>query len=210
MKIEIWSDVVCPFCYIGKRHLEQALAQLPELDVEITWKSFELDPHASSNSEVDIYDMLAKKYGQDREWAKKINANMIQMAERAGLEFNMDEVKPTNSFDAHRLLHLAKKHEKQEELEEIFFSAYFSEGRHLGQKKELQELGEKAGLDSGEILDVLESDQYKDAVNHDVVQAQNLGVQGVPFFYINQKYGLSGAQPVDTFVKALGEINEKG
>ncbi|MEX0720168.1 MAG: DsbA family oxidoreductase [Balneolaceae bacterium] len=210
MKIEIWSDVVCPFCYIGKRHLELAMEQLPELDIDITWKSFELDPQASVESAVDIYDMLAKKYGHDRKWAKQMNANVTKTAEKAGLDYDMDSVKPTNSFDAHRLLHLAKEHGKQDELEEILFSAYFTEGRYIGKKEVLQELGEKAGLEAETVRKVLNSDQYTDAVKHDIIQAKNIGVQGVPFFYINGKYGLSGAQPVETFVKVLKEVSEKG
>ena len=206
MKIEIWSDVVCPFCYIGKRHLEKALEKLPDLDVEIIWKSFELDPNAPVNSELDIYDTLAKKYGRDRQWAQQMNANMVQMASEAGLDYNMDDVKPTNSFNAHQLIHLAKEHDKQDEMKEALLSAYFVEGKHIGKKDVLLEIASDVGIDKSEAQKVLDNNSYSNEVVGDVEEAHRLGVQGVPFFYINGKYGLSGAQPVEVFVEALKKI----
>ena len=206
MKIEIWSDVVCPFCYIGKRNLEKALDQLNDLDVEVTWKSFELDPNAPVDSDLDIYDTLAKKYGHDREWAIQMNANMVEMASKAGLNYNMDEVKPTNSFDAHQLIHLGREKGLQDEMKEALLSAYFEEGKHIGKKSELIDIASDLGLDETEVADVLDNNTYSNAVVKDVEEAHSLGVQGVPFFYINQKYGLSGAQPVDVFVEALTKI----
>jgi protein disulfide-isomerase len=209
MKIEIWSDVVCPFCYIGKRHLEEALRKLPDLDVDIVWKSFELDPNAPVDSDLDIYDTLAKKYGRDREWAKQMNANVVQMASSAGLDFNMDEVKPTNSFNAHQLIHLARKHGKQNEMKEALLSAYFVEGKHVGDTLTLVQIASDAGLDQNEVKQVLENNTYSSQVVLDVEEAHRLGVQGVPFFYINEKYGLSGAQPVEVFTEALQKITEE-
>ncbi|MEQ8524095.1 DsbA family oxidoreductase [Gracilimonas sp.] len=209
MKIEVWSDVVCPFCYIGKRHLEKALEQLPDLDVEIIWKSFELDPNAPINSDLDIYDTLAKKYVRDREWAQQMNANMVKMASSAGLDFNMDEVKPTNSFNAHQLIHLAKEHDKQDEMKEALLSAYFIEGKHVGDIDTLVEIASDAGLDRNRAKQVLENNTYSNQVVTDVEEAHRIGVQGVPFFYINEKYGLSGAQPVEVFVEALKKISEE-
>lgn len=206
MKIEIWSDVVCPFCYIGKRHLEQALEQLPELEAEITWRSFELDPNAPVKSELDIYDTLAKKYGHDREWAKNMNDNMVQMASEAGLNYNMDEVQPTNSFNAHQLIHLAKEQGKQDEMKEALLSAYFIEGKHIGDKTVLINIASQVGLDRSKAEGVLEDQAYSNEVVNDVEKAHKIGVQGVPFFYINEKYGLSGAQPVEVFVEALTKI----
>ncbi|MEX0722986.1 MAG: DsbA family oxidoreductase [Gracilimonas sp.] len=207
MKIEIWSDVVCPFCYIGKRHLEKALEQLPEIDVEINWKSFELDPNAPVDSELDIYDMLAKKYGHDREWAQQMNANMVQMAEKAGLKYDMDSVQPTNSFNAHQLIHLAKNYGKQDEMKEALLKAYFTEGKHIGNPEVLKEIAKSIGIDSQEAARVIDDNTYSNKVMEDVEQAHRLGVQGVPFFYIDEKYGLSGAQPVEAFVDALTKIN---
>ncbi len=206
MNIEIWSDVACPFCYIGKRHLEQALKQLPGLDVNITWKSFELDPNAPLNSDLDIYDTLAKKYGRDRNWAKQMNANMVSMASKAGLNFDMDSLIPTNTFNAHQLIHLAKEEGKQNEMKEALLSAYFSEGEHLGEPNTLVEIAKQIGIDEQKAKKVLENNSYSNKVVKDVEEAHSLGVQGVPFFYINKKYGLSGAQPVKVFVETLSKI----
>lgn len=206
MNIEIWSDVACPFCYIGKRHLEQALKQLPDLDVNITWKSFELDPNAPLNSDLDIYDTLAKKYGRDRNWAKQMNANMVSMASKAGLHFDMDSLIPTNTFNAHQLIHLAKEEGKQNEMKEALLSAYFREGEHLGEPSTLVEIAKQIGIDEQKTKKVLENNSYSNKVVKDVEEAHSLGVQGVPFFYINKKYGLSGAQPVKVFVEALSKI----
>jgi len=206
MNIEIWSDVACPFCYIGKRHLEQALKQLPDLDVNITWKSFELDPNAPLNSDLDIYDTLAKKYGRDRNWAKQMNANMVSMASKAGLNFDMDSLIPTNTFNAHQLIHLAKEEGKQNEMKEALLSAYFSEGEHLGEPNTLVEIAKQIGIDEQKAKKVLENNSYSNKVVKDVEEAHSLGVQGVPFFYINKKYCLSGAQPVKVFVEALSKI----
>lgn len=209
MKIEVWSDVVCPFCYIGKRHLEKALEQLPDLDVNIIWKSFELDPNAPVHSDLDIYDTLAKKYGRDREWAQQMNANMVQMASSAGLDYSMDDVKPTNSFNAHQLIHLAKEHSKQDEMKEALLSAYFVEGKHVGDIDTLIEIASDIGIDRNKAKQVLEDNTYSNQVVNDVEEAHRIGVQGVPFFYINDKYGLSGAQPVEVFVEALKKISEE-
>jgi protein disulfide-isomerase len=209
MKIEIWSDVVCPFCYIGKRHLEEALEQLPELDVEIIWRSFELDPNAPVNSDLDIYDTLAKKYGRDRAWAKQMNNNMVQMASKAGLNFNMDQVQPTNSFNAHQLIHFAAEVDKQDEMKEALLSAYFEQGKHVGNTDTLIEIAAEVGLDKSKAQHALQNNTYSTAVVADVEKAHKIGVQGVPFFYINEKYGLSGAQPVEVFVEALTEISQE-
>lgn len=209
MKIEIWSDVVCPFCYIGKRHLEKALEQMPELDVDISWKSFELDPNASNNPDGDIYDLLAKKYGHDRAWAKETTSNMVGMAAEAGLEFNMDQVQPANSFNAHQVIHYAAEHGKQDEMKEALLLAYFTEGKHIGNEDVLVDKAEKVGLNPDEVKEMLENNTYSNAVLKDVEKAHKLGVQGVPFFYINEKYGLSGAQPTSVFLNALKQISEE-
>lgn len=206
MKINIWSDVACPFCYIGKRHLEQALEQLPDLEVDITWKSFELDPNAPLNSELDIYDTLAKKYGRDRKWAQQMNANMVEMASRAGLSFDMDNLIPTNTFNAHQLIHLAKEEGKQDEMKEALLAAYFTEGKHVGNPHTLVNIAKKVGIDEHLTRKALEDNSYSNQVVKDVEEAHSLGVQGVPFFYINEKYGLSGAQPVEVFVEAISKV----
>ena len=207
MKIDIWSDVVCPFCYIGKRHLEKALEKLPYIEVEINWKSFELDPNAPIESDLDIYDTLAKKYGRDRSWAKEMNANMVEMAAAAGLNYDMDAIQPTNSFNAHQLLHLAKSRGKQQEMKEALLSGYFVEGKHVGDSKQLIEIAESVGIDGEEAKDVLTKNSFSNEVMKDVEDAHRIGVQGVPFFFINERYGLSGAQPVSVFVDALKQIH---
>lgn len=206
MKIEIWSDVVCPFCYIGKRHLEKALEQLPDLNADIIWRSFELDPNAPVHSDLDIYDTLAKKYGRDRNWAQQMNTNVVEMASAVGLNYNMDSVKPTNSFNAHQLIHFAKKQGKQGEMKEALLSGYFIEGKHIGEKETLTNIAESIGMKVAEAEKVLEENQYSKNVLSDIEQAHSLGIQGVPFFYIDGKYGLSGAQPIEVFVEALTKI----
>jgi protein disulfide-isomerase len=209
MNIEIWSDVACPFCYIGKAHLEEALKQLPETTVNITWKSFELDPNAPVEPKSDIYDTLATKYGKNRDWAIQMNKNMTQMAEKAGLNFNMDEVKPTNTFNAHRMIHFAESKGLQHEMKERLLKAYFTEGKNIGDLTTLAELASDIGLDKNETMKILNQKQFTDEVVEDVERAHKIGVQGVPFFLINNKYGLSGAQPVEVFVEALDKIQKE-
>lgn len=209
MNIEIWSDVACPFCYIGKVHLEQALKQLPDSSVNITWKSFELDPNAPVDPKADIYDTLAKKYGKDRGWAKEMNRNMTKMAANVGLDFDMDNVKPTNTFNAHRLIQFAKSKDLQHEMKERLLKAYFTEGKHVGDISTLTELASDVGLDQHEVTKVLNSKEFTDEVVHDIERAHKIGVQGVPFFLINNKYGLSGAQPVEVFIEALNKIDRE-
>ena len=209
MNIEIWSDVACPFCYIGKVHLEKALKQLPDTTVNITWRSFELDPNAAVEPEADIYDTLAKKYGKDRTWAKEMNRNMTQMAKDVGLNFNMDNVKPTNTFNAHRLIHFADSKGLQHEMKERLLKAYFTEGQNVGDISTLSELASDIGLDQKKVKEILSEKKFTDEVVQDIERAYKIGVQGVPFFLINNKYGLSGAQPVEVFVEALTKIHQE-
>ncbi len=211
MHIKIWSDIVCPFCYIGKRHLEQALEQLPDIEASITWKSFELDPNAPKNPEaqINMNEYLAEKYGKSIEWAEQMNTNVINMAKKAGLDYNLDEVKRASSFDAHRLIHWANEQGKQAEMKEKLLSAYFIESKHIADKNTLAELAEEIGLDKTEALKVLNSNQFAQQVIDDVEQAHKVGVQGVPFFVINDKYALSGAQPTEVFVETLQKISQE-
>jgi len=209
MNIEIWSDVACPFCYIGKVHLEKALKQLPDTTVNITWRSFELDPNAAVEPEADIYDTLAKKYGKDRTWAKEMNRNMTQMAKDVGLNFNMDNVKPTNTFNAHRLIHFADSKGLQHEMKERLLKAYFIEGQNVGDISTLSELASDIGLNQKQVKEVLSEKKFTDEVVQDIERAHKIGVQGVPFFLVNNKYGLSGAQPVEVFVEALTRIHQE-
>ncbi len=204
LKIEIWSDVMCPFCYIGKRRLEGALEQFPHKnDIDIEWKSFQLDPNTSSQPGKKTYDYLAERYGRDRNWAVEMHKNVSDQAKAVGLEYDFDKAIIANSFDAHRLSHLAKKYNLGNPLEELIFKAYFTEGKDVANHETLVELGKEVGLDETEIRTMLASDLYADAVRSDIAEAQQIGVKGVPFFVMDRKYAVSGAQPVEAFLQTL-------
>jgi predicted DsbA family dithiol-disulfide isomerase len=210
MKIEVWSDFVCPFCYIGKRHLEQALSQLTFKDkVEVVYRSFELDPHAPLNPRTDIHGLLAEKYGMSVEQAKSLNADVARRAAAVGLTFHFDTMIPTNSFDAHRLAHFAANHGKLPEMAERLFRAYFTESKHIGDRATLAQLAAEIGLPKERALQVLESGEYENAVRMDEAEGHRLGIRGVPFFVINRKYAVSGAQPVEVFLDALQKAHSE-
>lgn len=200
INIEIWSDINCPFCYIGKRHLESALKDFTRTDVSVEWKSFELDPHANPPKGVSQEELLAKKYGKDLVWAKEMNNNMTDMARMAGLDFKMGQVVPANSFNAHRLIHLAKSKNKQDAMKERLLKARFTEGKDIGDIEVLKSIGKELGLDADALLT---SDKYEDEVRRDELMASELGIRGVPFFVFNKKFALSGAQPVEVFKEVL-------
>lgn len=205
MKVEVWSDFVCPFCYIGKVRLEKALAQFSHKDdVEVEFKSFELDPNAPLYSGKSIHESLAEKYGMSIEQAKQNNAQIGAQAAQIGLTFNFDEMKPTNTFDAHRLAKFAKEHGKEQDITEKLLYAYFTEAKNIGDAGMLADIAEDVGLDRQELLHVLNNKAiYANDVRADQRQAQQLGITGVPFFVIDQKYAISGAQPLETFAGAL-------
>lgn len=206
MTIEIWSDVVCPFCYIGKREFETALGQFAHKDeVTVVWKSFELDPNAPKRSEHDMYGMLASKYGGTREDAKARVQGVVQRAKTVGLDYQMDKAIIGNSFDAHRLIQLAKTKGKGAEAEERLFRAYFIEGAHIADHATLVRLGGEIGLDQKTVQDMLASTRFTDEVRADERDAQQLGVRGVPFFVIDRKYGVNGAQQSAHFLGALDQ-----
>ncbi len=204
MKIEIWSDIVCPFCYIGKRRFEEALAEFKEKDkVQVEWKSFLLDPHAETKDGKKIYEVLAEKKGWSIEYAKKANAQVTEMAKQAGLNFDFDSVIPANSFLAHRLAHLAAKHDLQDLAEEELFKAYFTEGKNINDKEVLTIIGINIGLPKNEVRSLFETDEFTQEVKTEAYEAEQIGVRGVPFFVIDRKYSVSGAQPKDVFASAL-------
>lgn len=204
MIVEIWSDVVCPFCYIGKREFEGALARFEHRDqVEVVWKSFELDPAAPERSEQDTYGMLAAKYGGTRDDAKARVQGVVERARSVGLDYDMDAAVIGSSFHAHRLIQYAKTQDKGAEAEERLFRAYFTEGQHIADKAVLLRLGTEIGLGPDAVEQVLASAQYTDAVRADEREAQRIGVRGVPFFALDRKYGVSGAQSSDHFLEAL-------
>jgi predicted DsbA family dithiol-disulfide isomerase len=211
MKIEVWSDYVCPFCYIGKRRLEVALDQFPHRDkVEVEFKSFELDPNSPKNIGQNIHEVLGKKYGMSVEKAKEANQGVGQQAATVGLTFNFDEMKPTNTFDAHRLAKFAKTQGKEAAVSEMLLHAYFTESKHIGDIETLADLAEAAGLNRQEVVQVLnDKEAYATDVRQDESLAQQYGVRGVPYFVINQKYAISGAQPTETFMGALQKVWEE-
>ena len=204
MQVEIWSDVVCPWCYIGKRRFEAALANFKQRDqVEVVWKSFELDPHAPSTSEDTLNQMLARKYGMSEEKAAAANQRVSTLAAQEGLDYHLDQAHPGNTFDAHRLIHFAASRGLQGEMKERLMHAYFSEGQPIGDRETLVQLGAEVGLDAEEARAVLAGNEYSDEVNADKREASLLGISGVPFFVIDEKYGISGAQPTELFQQAL-------
>ncbi|PKR77298.1 disulfide bond formation protein DsbA [Halalkalibacillus sediminis] len=210
MKIEVWSDVVCPFCYIGKRRLERALSDFAHSkEVDVEFKSFQLDSNAEKNTNQNIHEMLANKYGVSYEKGKEMNESMAMQAKEEGLDFHFDQVIPTNTEDAHRLSQYAKQQGKMYKFMERVMKAYFTEGKDVGEHQILADLAEEVGLDKKESLQVLAEGHYKGAVVGDQQLAQQLGVQGVPFFVFNEKYALSGAQPTESFKEVLEKVYEE-
>ena len=209
MQVEIWSDIMCPFCYIGKRKFEAALEKFSNKDeVEIIWRSYQLDPNIQTQPDKDIYSYLAEAKGQTREWSVKMHENVVNMAKSVGLEYNFDRAVVANSFDAHRLIQLAKKHGLGDAMEERLFKAYFTEGKNFADHETLATIGDEIGLDKSEILSMLRSDDLADNVHSDVEQGMRLGLRGAPFFVFNRQIGVAGAQDPEIFLQALQEANK--
>jgi predicted DsbA family dithiol-disulfide isomerase len=204
MAVEIWSDVVCPWCYIGKRRLEAALARFSRQDaVSLRWRSFELNPDAPRTSPETSRAMLARKYGVSLEQADAMQARVTGLAAQEGLAYRLELTRPESSFDAHRLIHFAAARDRQDAMKERLFRAYFTEGASLGDASTLIRLAEETGLDGREAGDALEAGLFADDVRADEEQAIRLGIRGVPFFVIAGRYGISGAQPAETILEAL-------
>jgi len=204
MKINIWSDVRCPFCYIGKRKFEKALAEFPHRDkVAVTWKSFQLDPTLKTQKDVDIYDYFMNAKGISRDHAEQLFNNATQAAEEVGLHFQIEKSVVSNSFNAHRLIQLAKTKELGNEAEEQLFKAHFVDGKDIDDNEVLAKIGVGIGLGATEVNEMLSSDNYANAVRQDELQAQSIGVRGVPFFVFNDKYAISGAQSPTVFLQVL-------
>lgn len=207
MKVEVWSDIACPFCYIGKRKFEEALKLFDhKTDVQTEFKSFQLDPAAKKDSGQSIHDVLAAKYGVSVEQAKGMHQQMTQQAKEVGLDYHFDTLIPTNTMDAHRLIHFAKEQGKMEEMKERLLKAYFTDSIDIGDHNNLANLAEEAGLDKEQSLAILTEGKYRDEVINDHREAEQLGVQGVPFFVFNRKYAVSGAQNPETFSEVLEKL----
>jgi predicted DsbA family dithiol-disulfide isomerase len=204
MDVEIWSDVVCPWCYIGKRRFEHALDEFEHRDeVNVTWRSFQLDPNAPAISEGDPVERLAAKYGMSRATAQAAQARVTANAATEGLEFHLDRARSGNTFDAHRLIHFAHSVGRQDALKERLMAAYFVEGAAIGDHEVLARLAAEVGLDGTAVRAILGGDDYADAVRRDELEARQLGITGVPFFVLDRAYGVSGAQPSDMMLAGI-------
>jgi predicted DsbA family dithiol-disulfide isomerase len=207
MKVEIWSDVVCPWCYVGKRRFEAALADFPHGEqVEVEWKAFELDPAATSAGSAspgDYAARLAAKYGTDVAGAQQMIDTMTAQAAGEGLDFRFDRAVRANTVDAHQVIHLAGLRGVQDAVKERLLRGYFTEGAAVGDRGTLVRLAADAGLDADEVRTVLDEGRYVAAVRADEAEAQAIGIRGVPFFVIDRKYGVSGAQPAEVLRQVL-------
>ena len=206
MKVEIWSDVVCPWCYLGKRRFERALESFEHRDgVDVVYRSFELDPAAPVGSTTPTVDMLSAKYGMSPADAHNAQRQMEERAAADGLTFRMSELRTGNTRAAHRLLHLAKDQGRQADLAERLHQAYFTDGKSVFDTESLTAIATATGLDGERVRQVLDSDEYDAEVAADEAEAHALGANGVPFFVIDRRYGISGAQLQELFEQALAQ-----
>lgn len=204
MKIQIWSDVMCPFCYIGKRRFEEALSAFEYKDkVQIEWKSFQLNPALKTNTDISIDQYLADAKGWTLDYAQQLNRQVTDMAAQVGLTYNFDNSIVANSFNAHRFTHVAKKHNLGDAAEEQLFKAYFTDGKNIDNTDTLVALGTEIGLNAAELTDALNTNAYAEEVHQDMYEAEQLGIRGVPFFVMNNHYAVSGAQATEVFLNTL-------
>jgi predicted DsbA family dithiol-disulfide isomerase len=206
MKVEIWSDVACPWCYIGKRRFEAALSAFPHKDaVEVVWRSYQLDPTLPEHYDGTELEYLSTRKGMAPQQVSQMFDHVAQQAKGEGLNYRFDSVVVANSFTAHRLIHLAAVHGKQDAAKERLLSDHFEQGKDIGSREYLASLGRDLGIDAGEVDQLFTTDKYADDVRFDFEEGRSLGISGVPFFVIDRKFGLSGAQPAGTFTAALNQ-----
>ncbi len=205
MKIEIWSDIMCPFCYIGKRNFEHALTQLPFKDVvNVEWKSFQLDASLSDQNEgITVKEYLASRKGLPVDQVEAMQQHITEKGKEVGIDFKMDQAVVVNTFLGHRLIQWAQLQGKGSEMEEALFKAHFTEGKDVSDRDVLGQLAQQIGLDKNTAVTYLKTEEGAYEVQQDIVQARNIGVQGVPFFLLNGKYSVSGAQPTELFIEAI-------
>lgn len=208
MKIEVWSDIVCPWCYIGKRRLEAAIAEFDE-PVEVEWRSFELDPRAPDKLDGPLVDALARKYRVPSAHAQQMMDRVVGVAAQEGLEMNFDAARTGNTFDAHRLIHHARAHGLAGEMKERLMQAYFTDGVLISDADALIELAGEVGLDPSKTRAMLDSDAHADAVRAEESAAHSMGAHGVPFFRIDGKFGVSGAQEASTLLLVFEQVRER-
>ncbi len=209
MRVDIWSDIVCPWCYVGKRRFETALAAFDAPGgVEVVHHSFQLDPSAPRERTSNRRDMLMKKYGLTPDEAEATDARMTQVAAEEGLDYHLEATVTGNTSDAHQLVHLAREHGRQDAMLERLYRAYFTEQRSVFDPESLADLACDVGLDRDTARDALREGRYESAVHEDIAIARRIGITGVPFFVIDAKFGISGAQPSSLFVEALSRAAE--
>lgn len=211
MKIQVWSDIMCPFCYIAKKNFEQALADSSFKDqVEVEWKSFQLDPTLKESSgTLSISEYMMNRKGFSKAHLDQFLNQLKEMGKNAGVTFNYDQVIAADTFPAHKLLHLAKENGKADEMKEALFKAHFVDGKNIADVEFLVSLAEELGLDQSQTRKVLAEDDYNYEVKQDIMEAQNLGITGVPYYILDGKYAVSGAQPVGIFAKALSQTYQE-
>lgn len=206
MRVDVWSDVVCPFCYIGKKRLEKAAAELG-VELVIHWHSFQLDPDAPARQEVSNSERLAQKYGRTIAEVEDMQRNIAAMAKEEGIEFNWENANSGNTFNAHRLIHHAQSQGLGSEAKEAFFFSYMTQGLPIGERETLEDVAARIGLNPVEVDDILDSDQYADFVKFDEELArEQLKVTGVPFFVFEQRVALAGAQPLQVFKEVMQRV----
>jgi len=204
MKVEIWSDIVCPFCYIAKRNFERALGRFEHrAHVAIIWKSFQLNRHLVTTPGKNLDEYLAEIKGCTLSHAREMNNHVTLLAEKAGLEYNLDRAVVANSFNAHRLMHLAEKSGCQDQLAELLFKAYFTDGKNIADRETLVSIGSEAGIEKGKITRVLEGNDFSEQVAEDMSEARQYRIHGVPHFILNGSIAVSGAQDPEVFLDAL-------
>jgi predicted DsbA family dithiol-disulfide isomerase len=210
MKVEIWSDVMCPWCYIGKRKFEKALEQFPQKDrIEVEWKSFQLNPDMKTDPGKNVTQYLSETKGWTLDYTEQMMQHVTSAAEEVGLEYHMDKAVVANSFDTHRFIQFAKKNNLGDAAEEQLFRAYFTDGKNTADFDTLISLGTNIGLDPVALKNVLDSNEFAEEVRKDVYEAQQVGARGVPFFVLDRKYAVSGAQQPETFLGALQKSFEE-
>ena len=208
MRVDIWSDVVCPFCYIAKKRLEKA-AETAGVELEVHWHSFQLDPEAPERQTMSNTERLAQKYGRNIEDVEAMQRNIAEMARAEGIEFNWQQANSGNSFNAHRLIHLAQSKGLGNEAKEAFFYSYMTQGLSIGERETLEDVASRIGLNPVEVDDLLDSDEFADFVKFDQEVARDqLKVTGVPFFVFDQRIALAGAQPVDVLVNVIEKAQQ--
>lgn len=207
MKIEIWSDIACPYCFIGKRQLDKALSELPFVnDIEVIWRSFELDNSIAEVPNKSKYELLAGKYDQPLKWAELLCEQMVEQGKELGINFDFDSNKVTNTHTMHRLLKFAQQYGKANELKEAFFQHFFEAGAELWHQQKLVDIAIEVGLDAVLTQQVIDGSEYEQQVQFEQQEAKEIGISAVPFFIINDSIGMEGAQPVEHLKKMLTDV----